>query len=336
MINFAIYGSFVVSEDQSVAFQDFYNAVGRITSEEKTNTIDLPTDVRYKIYSISPTFATIEDAMENTVFPDFKKHGDNPEEINTGWTSWSIRRAMTAEGYYDSVEKANNFYAQVAADINNACNDGKIECTSHKPGLIETLTGNIPWLTESVFNGIKYTYYFSDTTVKQYYSDPVPTVRGEVSEILTHENMMSQNVNVQENPGDLSRYTLIDKIKIKVLSGIRKLYTFISPVLFWASVIVFVILTVKYLFTLKDGKKFYQRPQFVLIVFAVSIMMALLIRCLIVGYVSLTAFNAMSDLYMYSCYALLLTFDVAVIALASSAINNKIYGKAKSSENKRK
>ena len=333
-INFALYGSFVVSEDQSAAFQDFYNAIGKISSEQRTNTIDLPTDVRYKIYSISPTFATIEDAMENTVFPDIKKHGDNSEQINTGWTSWAIRQAMTAAGYYDNAKAANDFYAQVAKDINVACGEGKLECTNHKPGLVETIMGNIPWLAGNVFDNVKYAVSFSDTAVKQYYSDPVPEVRGEVSEILTHENIMSQSVNVQENPGDFSHFTLIDKIKIKILSAIRKVYIIISPALFWAAVVVFVALTIRYLFVIKDGQKFYQRPQFGLIVFSAGTLIALLIRCLIVGYLTLTAFYATSDVYMYSCYALVLTFDVLVMALLISTFKDKKRRKVKKHEEK--
>lgn len=333
-INFALYGSFVVSEDQSAAFQDFYNAIGKISSEQRTNTIDLPTDVRYKIYSISPTFATIEDVMENTVFPDIKKHGDNPEQINTGWTSWAIRQAMTAAGYYDNAKAANDFYAQVAKDINVACDEGKLECTNHKPGLVETIMGNIPWLAGNVFDNVKYAVSFSDTAVKQYYSDPVPEVRGEVSEILTHENIMSQSVNVQENPGDFSHFTLIDKIKIKILSAIRKAYIIISPALFWAAVVVFVALTIRYLFVIKDGQKFYQRPQFGLIVFSAGTLIALLIRCLIVGYLTLTAFYATSDVYMYSCYALVLTFDVLVMALLISTFKDKKRRKVKKHEEK--
>lgn len=335
-VNFALYGSFVVSEDQSAGFQNFYNAIGRIDSDKKTGTIDLPTDVRNKIYEISPTFATIKDEMENVVVPDFKKHGDDPEEINTGWTSWSLRRAMSTEGYYQDARTANDFYEQVAKDINAACDEGKLECHSHKPGLVETITGNMPWLIGNIFDGIKYSYSFSDTAVKQYYSDPVPMARGEASEILTHENMMSQSVNTQENPGDFSHFTLIDKIKIKILSAIRKVYTIISPVIFWAAVVLFVVFSVRYLFFVKDGKKFYQRPQFGLIVLGVCTMAALILRCLIVGYVSLTAFYAMSDVYMYSCYALVLMFDVIALALTVSAFNGKIQGKVRKREVRRK
>lgn len=332
IVNLAVYGEFVVTEDQSSAYQDFYNAIGKINSDARTDTIDLPTDVRNKIYEVSPTFATIKDNLENEVFPTIKVHGDNPEEINSGWTTWAIRQAMASAGYYKEVKLANAFYEQVALEIKIACDEGKLECTNHKPGLVETILGNISRLTGEVFDSLKYVYTFSGTEVKQWYSEPEPMVLGEASETLTGENMMSSVVNAQENRPDSTHFTMFDKIKIKILKGVRAIYKYLSPVLFWAAAAMFVIMTIKYLFVVKDGQKFYQRPQFDLIVFSVSILVALLIRCLIVAYLNITAFNAISDLYLYTGYSLLLVFDVMVFALLVSAFSDIKRRKVKNEE----
>ena len=336
ILNFVVYGSFAVTEDQTSGYQNFYNAVGKINSDERTDTVDFSTDIRYKIYSVSPTFKTIEDEMENAVFPAIKIHGGDPEEINSGWTTWAVRWAMAEKGYYGNAKTANEFYEKVASEINVACDEGKIECTNQKPGLTKVIMSNIPRITEETFSNLQFAYTFSGTEVKQYYSEPEPPVLGEISENLTNENILFHSVGAQENPNDLLHYTLVDKIKIKILSGIKKAYQVLSPVLFWVAIGALAILSVKYLFATKDGKKFYQRPQFNLIVFSFSILAALLIRCLIVAYLNISAFYATSDLYLYACYSLVLAFDVMVLFLAISGIRVKIHREVKRDESKRK
>lgn len=333
--NFIAYNSFVLTESDSSGYQDFYNAVNKISSSERTDTIDFPTDVRYQIYDVSPTFSTIKDSLENTVFPTIKLLGDNPEEINSGWTTWAIRQAMARHGYYDSATSANNFYSQVATEINAACDDTKLDCTYKKPGLVSTLLSNIPRLFSEIFSNLRFAYTFSGTEIRQYYSEPTPVSLGEAAEILTKENILSASDGIRENPADPTRYTKIDKLKIKLLAIIRKAYQIASPVLFWVSVILFVILSIKYLFCTKDGRKFYERPHFDLIAFSASILVALLIRCLIVAYLNISSFYATSDLYLYVCYSLVLVFIACIFTLTIISISDTIKKRSKNEKRHR-
>ncbi len=56
------------------------------------------------------------------------------DELVDGWTMWAIRDAVASIGGYATAEKARTFYGAVATEISEACEDGRLNCSSNPTG----------------------------------------------------------------------------------------------------------------------------------------------------------------------------------------------------------
>jgi len=55
-------------------------------------------------------------------------------EIVAGWSLWALRDAVNSIGMYQSAETAHNFYSQIATELETACDNGRISCSSNPTG----------------------------------------------------------------------------------------------------------------------------------------------------------------------------------------------------------
>ena len=313
-INYFAYGVFTTTEDQLPAYKDFYASINKIESDNRTDTIDFPKDLREKIYSVSPTFSTIKENYEQQVFPSIKTLGDDPEEVNSGWTTWSIRYAMLNMGYYDNAKNAEAFYASTADEINDACAAKTLDCSNKKPGILSTLFSKSPQLLSETVKNISYVYNFSDLAVKEHYASSDPRSI-EQSESLTGENVFTTNVSEDGEKIENPSLTTTDAIKMKTLRLILKMYQIITPILSFISI---PVLAASLIYKIRMKKKL------TILYIAAAFLIAFLIRCLIVSYLNITAFYATGDLYLYCAYPLLLSFIASSVVLAAKIIYDTI------------
>ena len=133
-MNLAHYGRFIVSDYTSPEFEAAVGAMARACPEDQERYLMIPRTTRLALYEVSPTLATIEPYMES---PDiYGGYGDpSDKEIFSGGFHWAFRRAAQAAGYYETPEKARQFYLAVAAEVNAACDEGLLPAGPRYSGI---------------------------------------------------------------------------------------------------------------------------------------------------------------------------------------------------------
>jgi hypothetical protein len=136
-LNKAHYGIFETSEFKSRAFRAGYGALSRLRHEDWRRLVVLPRDARLRAYAASPAARELEPFFEGAGGEGWRMVGcvqswmpDAAEcpEILGGWFMWALRDATTAAGYGGSATAARDFYLRLAAEIDGACRERRLEC----------------------------------------------------------------------------------------------------------------------------------------------------------------------------------------------------------------
>ncbi len=133
-INWAYYDSFRINDFQTRDFAAAYGAIVRVTDPEPQNLVPASPAKLELIYAASPAAAEMAPHMRGKVGEFWGQVGCNArpvpgcEHILSGWFQWAIRDAAADAGHYASAPKASAYFERLAAEINQACDDGTLEC----------------------------------------------------------------------------------------------------------------------------------------------------------------------------------------------------------------
>jgi len=133
-INYAYYEVPMGVDVTEGAFPAAYGAMLRVTAPDPLPVVPVTSGARKLIYPHSPAFAELEWALEGPLTRSWGRAGwpddpDNPralQEIRGGWFQWALREAATSRGHYASAPAAEDYWQQVADEINAAVDRGKI------------------------------------------------------------------------------------------------------------------------------------------------------------------------------------------------------------------
>ena len=128
--NYRAFGSFAKSELNSAPFKAVSKALLRIKPSRIQRYTAVPNESLGKAYDVSPTFAQLQPQFEG----DLGRAWQTPVREILGvsefgpWFMWALRNAALNSGLHTDAASANHFYRTAAAEINRACNDGRIQC----------------------------------------------------------------------------------------------------------------------------------------------------------------------------------------------------------------
>lgn len=128
--NYCAFHGFAKSEISSPSFKAAYRALLRIKPEQVQRFIPVSSDALARAYQASPTFAQLRPQLEGEIGRRWQgvtldKLGIQ-QGIAAGWLVWALREAAEPAGAYRTAKTADQFYRQIAAEINRACNEGRI------------------------------------------------------------------------------------------------------------------------------------------------------------------------------------------------------------------
>ena len=131
-VNYACYGLFAVSDFSTGSFAAAVGAMSRVKAEEWKPLCSVPTDVRMKLYDAVPELKPLEYWLEED--ENLQNSFRNPEldDYQSGSFYWALRKAAWNEGMYDSPQKAEEYWQQVADAINALCDSGQLEANGPK------------------------------------------------------------------------------------------------------------------------------------------------------------------------------------------------------------
>jgi hypothetical protein len=156
LMNYRYYGAFTTNEFQSAPFRAAYGALSRIQHGEWQRYIVFPQDARDKAYSVSAAAGELHPFFEGALGELWRKSAceqariEPCRDIPAGWFIWAFRQAVAAAGHYSSARDAFAFYERLAAEINTACDDGRIACLASRATLMPPFRGQ--FIEETVLN----------------------------------------------------------------------------------------------------------------------------------------------------------------------------------------
>jgi hypothetical protein len=145
-INAYRYGAFSTNEFREHPFRAAMGALQRVEHSSWHADVTLPTETRERIYAASPRFAELRPFLEGPIGQAWTRTtclgtaGRLCNEIGTGWFVWALRDAVDQAGYYRRGARAvAAYYEGLAAEINQACNAGRLVCGSPSDSLMPPL-----------------------------------------------------------------------------------------------------------------------------------------------------------------------------------------------------
>lgn len=140
--NQRVYGVFQTADTMSGSFVRAYGALARVESQNWERDIPVPRDVRLRVYAVSPAFARLAPSLEGTVSATWTSFGRG-SDIQGGWFMWALRDAVRRAGYYSdpqqSARPSEEFYQQIADEVNAACASGRLAAGPPRASLMPPL-----------------------------------------------------------------------------------------------------------------------------------------------------------------------------------------------------
>lgn len=307
-INYFHYGVFTLNQYWSKEFKSAYGALTRIAPERQVNRVPVTRDAMKKAYLNSETMQSLSDFFEGPKGDRWRQTGEGTyTEIGGGWFHWALIDAMEQAGYYKDAKTANETYMKIAEEINNACDNGSLTARAGKRASITPVitSKDIKNIVKGIDNMIKYQYKmeYLDIHVENtnflyriYLNDEIIEQRKELIENVT--NNKCYDGNAYENN--------FDNIRIKTLDGILKIYKKINPILFYISIIAFIILLI---FNIFNKNKTIEN-----LIILLGLMAVYLSRILTVTFTYKTMYlEAMNYMYLSNIYPIQMIFGVLAI-----------------------
>ena len=310
-VNYACYGLFAVSDFSSGSFAAAVGAMSRVKAEEWKPLCSVPTDVRMKLYDAVPQLKQLEYWLEED--EDLQNSFRNPEldDYQSGSFYWALRKAAWNEGVYDSPQKAEEYWQQVADAINALCDSGQLESNGPKRSST-TPPIRMEYVPDVLAEGVRsllHTLTFRDCA--PYYADQRSLVLPEDEAV--YEAYLGQQVNSAARAGsDLPYYSPLQKLVFAGMEAIRLVYAVGLPVLFAAAV----VLQIRQGFRLLQlrKQKAIQPGQALLWVLLLGLLGMALLRCFMIAFVEVASFNiGTSTMYLSTVHPLLLLYSGAGI-----------------------
>ena len=134
MINFFVYGKFIINEFQYSSFSKAYALLCNIDTKENISKVKLSNEAIQKAYEVSPTFSKLKskyDGATGDMWRGASKqwNGDTVpvNEMGASHSMWAFRNCVSELGYYDSPQHADSFYNAVIEELENANKNGQLK-----------------------------------------------------------------------------------------------------------------------------------------------------------------------------------------------------------------
>ncbi len=291
------YGRFAVSDFTSKEFKDACGAMMQVTSENPQDKVPVPRDVRLKLYETVPALAAIEPYMER----DERYNGYGSvadQEFGAGGFYWALRQSVYEAGFADTATEAKEYYAGVAKSINKLCDDGVLPCEKRLSGTMMPLKASdiLPIIGGGFVNFGRAAIFSEAAQANVQLSVGLP------EELAMYEDYTFEKANTSAvEGGNTSAYSRTELIGQFFLNLIRAVFTVLLPVFVCAA-----------LYWLVRAPFLRTAGTLLPWLIALGLFLTALLRCMIVSFVMVTAFNPWVPKIMYlsAVHPLLILFAV--------------------------
>ena len=295
--NYFAYGVFIRNEVKSSAFTKAFAALTKIKSDDWFIDVPYTTEARMKAYQQSQTFAKIKPFMESDENGFLREHPSGGKEVIGAFSIWAIRYAAEKAGYHDTLQQSQQFYNQIAKELNSAFDSGHLEKNTNFSMFSFTWDARyrVP-MQIKIKEIIKFILNFEGY-------QPYPLANyGELESVSLFQNMT--NTSTAHLTSNTNNYTPASIVKIYLLKLIQQFYGIFHPLIWYVSLITFVIVSIKILMNRFND-------ALVEIWWLGSMFLAISVsRILLIAYISVSQWDAVNMQYLSISYPFLLTFEI--------------------------
>jgi hypothetical protein len=301
--NYRHYGWFGTGEFHAAPFKDAYGAMVRVKVGPELAQVPVTRQAREAMYAVSPTFAKLQPFLDGQIGSDWSEKQMYPaaeRQIRGGWFVWALRDCVVASGHGHNAGEAMVFYRDIAREINQACDDGRLPARSRRSGFAPVLhAGEASAIMRTFFSFYDFVIFLRSFNVL-----PLPSI-GDNSDLQLFRDMTRDRLSISERATNFSfpAQEALDRHKFFLLDWIGRKLCSSLPVLFFVTAAIFLVRAVQMII---NRKLTY---PFVLSIAAVGGVTAYLLINAIVHVTSfpLTAVSTFSPIY-----PLVLIFMIAV------------------------
>lgn len=247
LLNYKYYGVYTLNQYWGKAFQSAYGALLRVKPEEEMQRVPITHETMKRLYEVSPKFAELKDFLEGEEGDDWRDIGIRIEgELTGAYVQWALMDAVETLGYYETAQKAEQYYTELADEINQLCDNGVLESRTNKI-ISNSCYFDLKDIIQTIFKMpeiIKYQYSLEDITMMVINPGEIIGLedKKEIFEKMTNQPVVTMGHYFQEN----------NKIRIQIIEQVEKIYEYINPYLFYISIIVAIIFVLSNIKRLKE------------------------------------------------------------------------------------
>lgn len=241
LLNWWHYGVFTTCEMKQGSFKSAYGSLLRVKHQQEIPFVPVPRETRERIYAVSPAFSELRPFLEgklgeayaaNSVF--FTGIPAEQREIAGGWFVWALREAVQLSGHSRTAVAADDYYAQLAQEVNNACDRGLLPAVGKHSGFLPPLRwSQAEAIASSLWTGMRMLFLFTGMEIENHEpSEGTPEVLARF-QVLTHERLTP----LPSGPEIPAAQRSWDRLRVRVLEKIHYGYIWGMPLTGAASVI---------------------------------------------------------------------------------------------------
>lgn len=288
-MNQQYYGRFVLDDFQSGEFADAYGAMTRIDHTNWDPQVAVPREVIDKLYEEVPQFAELQPWLDSKRF--LSKYTRDDGEYTSGAFYWALREAAGEAGYYDTPQKAQQYFSLLADKINLLCDTGVLAAGPARSSVSPPIRTEyvVPVLQEMAHEIVFCATFqqcspYSMRTIAAYEEKVLP-----MEQFLHEDALMAAREN-----SDLPYYSPIEEMSFFLLEAVRVVYSVLLPLALLAAAAWLILGAKKAFKSLKEASF----TPFLTWMICVGVLCCILLRAAMIAFVDVSSF-AIGTYVMY-------------------------------------
>ena len=251
IINYQYYGVYTLNQYWGEPFKEAYGALIRVIPEEEKARVPVTNETLQRLYQYSPKLAELQEFFDGPEAERWRACGERIEgEINGGYFHWALMEAVESRGYYKDAKAADEYYLNLAEEINKLCDQGIVKgrnqkiinnsCYFDANDILETITK----MPETIM------YQYELEEVEMIVSNPGSVVGLENEEEQIEKMEKITNHKIETVTHYVGKW---NNFRIKIIDSIKNIYAFFNKYLFYISIFLFLIFVLTNIKNLKGN-----------------------------------------------------------------------------------
>jgi hypothetical protein len=318
--NLSAYGVFRLNEQGSRPFTDAMGSLLRVEHERPTQYLLVPAEVRRRVYAESAAFASLEPFLDGYggalalrrgwIRGTCELYPATCPDYGGAWMTWAFRQAVRDAGFYESATKADDLYRRISAEIDVACDAGRLRCAHKTSSAIAPFrSAYVPQILQALWSGFDYVL---DVPIRRYVYDADARSNANGPGLVAFANLTNSGVlplyderASEQRGGAASEFTGAAPLAAPKLEALQFLGRVYGTGLRW------LVIAGVTCFTLSAAVSLRRREFSLLFVLNAALAASVFVRLALLCYIDITMFPAFTrwPAYITPLYPLLILFS---------------------------